>query len=545
MDDSTSPRTTWSSFARSRSASMSTFASLTGTMPPLHPSSSSSPPPHPSALSQTSTPTATPTSSLLPQLSATSAAIADPRTHLSPARPPLHTPRRPSAPQIDLRALELLAPCDPNLLCPICAAPFVEPVTLPCEHVFCRACVAQAWAVQAGGSGGTSSCPHCRARVLPQRRGGGMGGGGEAGGEGEGQAERKTSRILVTMVEELRVRCPRWEGGEGCGVVMARGDVRDHVERYCGWTEVDCPVEGCEGWVWRRDVGAGCTHFGTACEDCGEEMMQRDLPVHRDKTCQKCTTTCPDCGEEVLRKDLEGHSSNDCLEIIQPCLGASYGCKSTGKRRELQRHQENCIIAALQPFLEAQTKRQDELQAANDLLQRKISILEGGLSSVEDMLYSTPTTSTAQDRQHTSNGNSNQSLSATSVETDGQGDHGDESSLQSTASDPTAPLLSLVESLREDIARVSASVADLDSRHSMMITNDGLRAREDMAHANAAINGLRVQLHWLVSARMQQQRQMLQQQGAGGASSTSAAGPSTGPGVVRRLSDSVRQETKL
>ncbi|KAF2230195.1 hypothetical protein EV356DRAFT_350607 [Viridothelium virens] len=294
--------------------------------------------------------------------------------------------------------------------------------------------------------------------------------------------------------------------------------------------------------VLRKDLGEGCTHFQVVCEDCGEEVVKRDLRTHWDKECTRSTRMCPDCGIEVLRRDCEDHTSNECLQAIRSCSGASYGCDITAKREELEKHKRTCPLATLTPFLEAQKRRQDELQTSHDLLQRKYNILEGGLNSIQDMLYSTPTASGTHGREHSSTEDNVQNSDAASSQTDIAGDHSTDSNLHATSSDPTAPLLSLIESLREDIARVSASVADLDSRHSMMITNDGLRAREDMAHANAAINGLRVQLHWLVSARMQQQRQGVQQQGA---TAASAAGSSAGPGVVRRLSDSVRQETKL
>ncbi|KAL9097067.1 MAG: hypothetical protein Q9165_001031 [Trypethelium subeluteriae] len=396
MDDdgSSSPtRTNWSTFARNRSASMSTFASLRGSMPSLEPTSFST-------TTTTTTTTTNRTSSPPPSTSIST-------TTNSTSKRLRHPPHR--NPTLDLRALELLHPCDPNLICPICHSPFVEPTQLSCEHIFCGSCIAQTWAAQAGR---LKSCPQCRARVgtgnvLPNGRG--------------------VSRVVVAMLEELRVRCPYagrggrgrgrgrdWLAGEeeeeeeedGCGSVVARGEVRDHVERY-------------------------------------------------------------------------------------------------SKREELEKHRRACPLATLAPFLEAQKRRQDELQASHDLLQRKYNLLEGGLNSIQDMLYSTPTAAGTHDREGPSTENHIQTSDAASSQIDIPGEHSTDSNLHTTSSDPTAPLLSLIESLREDIARVSASVADLDSRHSMMITNDGLRAREDMAYANAAINGLRVQLHWLRAERQQ------------------------------------------
>uniref|UniRef100_A0A8C8SBL6 RING-type domain-containing protein n=1 Tax=Pelusios castaneus TaxID=367368 RepID=A0A8C8SBL6_9SAUR len=47
--------------------------------------------------------------------------------------------------------------------CPICLEYFREPVTLPCGHNFCQACISQCWE----GSDTDISCPQCRETVKP------------------------------------------------------------------------------------------------------------------------------------------------------------------------------------------------------------------------------------------------------------------------------------------------------------------------------------------------------------------------------------------
>jgi hypothetical protein len=40
------------------------------------------------------------------------------------------------------RAYAYVDEVNSNLVCSVCADPFVDPVSLPCGHTFCRACIA-------------------------------------------------------------------------------------------------------------------------------------------------------------------------------------------------------------------------------------------------------------------------------------------------------------------------------------------------------------------------------------------------------------------
>ncbi|XP_075769572.1 zinc finger protein RFP-like isoform X1 [Pelodiscus sinensis] len=50
-----------------------------------------------------------------------------------------------------------------EVTCPICLEYFDDPVSLDCDHSFCRACITQCW----GGLTADVSCPQCR-RAFPQ-----------------------------------------------------------------------------------------------------------------------------------------------------------------------------------------------------------------------------------------------------------------------------------------------------------------------------------------------------------------------------------------
>lgn len=162
-------------------------------------------------------------------------------------------------------------------------------------------------------------------------------------------------------------------------------------------------------------------------------------------------------------------------------------------------------------------------EAALEHLKRKNAILEGSLARIQQSL--TPSTNLVND------------LSSMTPTTD-----------RGPFDSTTHHLLCVHESLREEVDRVLAMVSELDAKASMMVMNECLRVKEEFAHANSAIGSLRMQLHWLTSARLQNQQTvaMVRGQSAGSPSPETAAGPSSSPiEPIRRLSDSSRQETKL
>jgi len=54
-----------------------------------------------------------------------------------------------------------------DLTCSICLDLFKHPVSLPCDHTFCEACISSYWSGPRGkGQCGSGSCPQCR-KVFP------------------------------------------------------------------------------------------------------------------------------------------------------------------------------------------------------------------------------------------------------------------------------------------------------------------------------------------------------------------------------------------
>lgn len=95
--------------------------------------------------------------------------------------------------------------------------------------------------------------------------------------------------------------------------------------------------------------------------------------------------------------------------------------------------------------------------------------------------------------------------------------------------DQTIQLLTEQEHLRSDIERLSASLGEMEIKQSMLLMNETLRTKEEMAGIRAAINGIRMQIHWLLTVRMHSAGT-----GSGGGATGQSAGGTGGggPGVV-------------
>ena len=418
-------------------------------------------------------------------------------------------PPQPMTNHVDMKAIEYVGSVDHNLMCPICYCPFDEPRKLSCEHYFCHKCIMQSLQSQPSNA---QSCPACRARTscLDITR---------------------ASRIIEQMLSNLRIKCPLQE--DGCKEELARGSAQDHLDRYCAFAEVKCPIKSCNLFIQRKEAAKNrCLHQMTSCKDCNISLIEKDVEAHQNKHCSNQMTRCPDCNKEIKRAELEAHIEG-CPEGIFPCLASAHGCDFVGRRSTLDTHTPTCTLAKLTPFLKQQSKLLEAHETALKHLQHKNAILEASFQTIQE------------------------TFSPTSNMVDPPS-----SSTPTTAGGPfdsTAHhLLSLHESLRDEVSRVSTTVYELDAKATMMIMNESLRIKDELSHANAAIGGMRHQLHWLVSGRLQNEQRMAmvraQAAGHGSPPSTSAGsstqgggtGSGTGGGLsVRSVSDSARQETKL
>lgn len=430
---------------------------------------------------------------------------------------------------VDLRALDFVSSYDSHLMCPICHCPFVEPVRLQCDHVFCHECLQSAITTFRSADSGEFRCPSCR---TPTSR-----------------VSTSVPRLLINMCDEIQVRCPLQ--AEGCAELLPRGHVQSHVDKYCGYRLVPCPDNSCEKKIRRKDLQSEerCLHGYFRCSRCEEDVMEKDYEEHDKELCPSLETSCVDCGTILPQRELKKHV-DACPEVVSPCAASKYGCPVKMRRADSATHEQTCPLVSIGPYFEAQNTRLNSLELTMRHLQQRNEIFEDGMSNIRSTLLESARA-----------GRSNRRRSVTeSDRTQSQAEDDLTDPPNVFSSNATTYLLSLHESLREEVNQMSHALTDLDARASMTIMNECLRIKEDMAHTNAAVNSVRMQVQWLMNPRLHngartggirtntgtttgEARAQLTSTSAPGPSS--AAGPSMGPLRPRRPSDSGREGTKL
>lgn len=472
-------------------------------------------------------------------------------------------------PPVDLRMLDYVAPYDDNLMCPICRCPFVDPVVLAeCDHCFCRDCIRQTWASTYAPLGPRGDCPSCR---TPAKLG----------------PRSATSKILINILDDLLVRCPQHE--DGCEAQVKRGEVQDHISIYCGHAFTECTGEDCELPIRRKDAEQGCLHYGVSCLDCRGSMQKCNLETHWRSECPDRKVDCSSCKEAVFYRELATHGKETCPAISVPCPGKAFGCTSRSKRAQAEVHAKSCTFAKLTPMLTGMKQRMDEQEAAQKVMVRKLEVLENGFQAMQGLLYlkqDDPDTVGAHESRIPllQEGHARQSSTETADSTLDPADAAafefefperlpsppnvaalyasrSPASLPPSRQAPGPPgprpadlpqpfttdfdmaspfpppaangpyvsplhhLLSMHESLRDEMSRMSSALQELDGRHSMQTLNENLRTREEITYLGAQVAGLSRQMHWLTSAQLQRQQPQQQQGG-------SRPGPSTHSSAV-------------
>ncbi|RPB07796.1 hypothetical protein P167DRAFT_495277 [Morchella conica CCBAS932] len=258
--------------------------------------------------------------------------------------------------------------------------------------------------------------------------------------------------MVASLVNDLLVLCPNAE--LGCPTTCARYLLAGHLRDACGFVEVKC--SGCDDLVLRKDAAEeDCMHQVLECAYCFESFRRIDMEVH-ESHCPQILAECPYCTTEQTRATITAHTAA-CPSAPTLCPASTIGCPWAGARRDLPAHTSLCAFTLLRPVLAAHTARLETLELENRALRKKIDILLPPGRDDDGPVYD----------------------------------------------DQTIQLLTEQEHLRGDVERLSASLGEMEIKQSMLLMNETLRTKEEMAGMRAAINGMRMQIHWLLTARLQ------------------------------------------
>ncbi|KAI6242508.1 Trf-1 [Aphelenchoides fujianensis] len=256
-----------------------------------------------------------------------------------------------------------------ELECAVCNQVLRIPQKLPCEHLFCLACLE-----------GLTECPTCGKAFKPEAL----------------REDKATAR----RIQQLAVKCSFFDNG--CVWTGTLKELKAHAIS-CEFLDTICP-RGCGEVFPRRDEQqhlAVCSRKTVPCAHCGKEVSERSMKTHL-KLCPAMFINCPNlCGLEMkTRAEASGFhwAFDSSLQIQQhlpscPKKGAvcpfgEFGCEYTGGRENLQQHIKEDLSAHLS-FLCTGVLEFRELVAAAYLnlekMTRNTNVLQGRIDALEKL----------------------------------------------------------------------------------------------------------------------------------------------------------------
>jgi hypothetical protein len=221
-------------------------------------------------------------------------------------------------------------------------------------------------------------------------------------------------------------------------------------------------------------------------------------------------------------------------------------------------------MATMAPHFREQQARIERNEARMEPLTRKVGILEDGLTNITNMLYPANSNDASFPVTDPLDPNDVDPLDQTADFNLPQASfppvaqENDSAQAQPPFDSQAHHLLTLHDSLREEVSRITNAMTELEGRANMMVFNESTRVKEEMLRTNTAVNSMRMQLHWLMSSHLYNRNATgttSAARTAGTTASTSGSnvtqaasarpGPSGTSQPFRRLSDSTRQDTKL
>jgi hypothetical protein len=253
---------------------------------------------------------------------------------------------------------------------------------------------------------------------------------------------------------------------------------------------------------------------------------------------------------EVLRLNLKKHVNSDCPKHVISCQGAIVGCTFRADRADVLPHEKTCPMATMAPHFREQQARIERSEARMEPVVRKVGILEDGFANITSMLYpanSNDASFPITDPLDPNNRDATFNVAPASSPPVTPG--ADSTPAQPPFDSQVHHLLTLHDSLREEVSRISNAMTDLEGHASMLVFGESQRVKEEMLRTNAVISNMRMHIQWLMSSHLRSTAVGSTSARTAGSTNATTNGSSVPSGSFqmpfRRLSDSNRQDTKL
>jgi len=396
---------------------------------------------------------------------------------------------------VDLKGVTYVDTVNENLMCPICRAVLVNPVTTPCDHTFCQQCIEDSLEHN-------ESCPLDRSPMPRDKK------------------LKRSPKIILNQLDGLEVKCPC------CEHVVSRSTVEKHMEKYCSEALMRCPGRNsdkeCPSYVKRKTSKKGCLHYPAQCPDCQLSLQQIDMEEHLEDSCPARFMDCELCKIEILRC-AESEHKGKCPEVVAPCQWVEYGCQHKAKRQDLHLHDDECgfrhvglMISLLKLEIRDLQTQVSSLTEVNDRQERRIKYLE---KDDFDQLLEEPGLP----------GRPLQPLP------------------QDATNSSFAYLLSLFDSQDTKLHQMMQSMTERESKQTTMLFNETIPIKNELAELRSSQQVTSMHVRWLMRFRMQENQRRFGGGGGPGSPGSSGGGGSEGGSggdlpLPRRLSDAEARE---
>lgn len=365
---------------------------------------------------------------------------------IAPHPSSLDLPRRYGGSAVfDMYSLTCVSEPDPDLLCPICHDPLVDPVTTPCDHTFCYRCLRRSIASSPSGS----ACPIDRETL-------------------EWSDCFSAARLIRTQLNNIMVKCPHQ--GRGCNKEVRREVVEAHVSTECRFTSYKCPDTNCDKKLRQKPTDETCQHVQTKCDYCEDSIETASREVHM-LTCPKGKTRCDSCWQLVSRASMAAHHEVDCEGVEIACTYHDVGCPTRMSRGFMPNHTSICAFHPDTPSGAVIRSQKEVIQSYDDIQ-----------ATLQEVQLRQEETNRRMEELSTSSGRRGQT---------GDALLGDNRTIQD---------------LDAGFEEIHQNLTHLEARQSMWTMNQVMPIREEVTELRNNINMIRMHVNWLLNRSREEGR---------------------------------------